>query len=105
YKINICKKINHDKDQFIEKMLIENVKSKSKQFNFLSMNKNDPNINNDKSESVKKRHIEVENELSINYLIDDNIKNNKKESLVELFNYYLKKDLNQLSLSNNLENL
>ncbi|CAG8816236.1 28693_t:CDS:1, partial [Gigaspora margarita] len=58
YKINIRKKIDHDKDQFIEKMLIENVESKSKQFNFLSMNENDPNINNDKSESAKKRRIE-----------------------------------------------
>ncbi|CAG8773014.1 7605_t:CDS:2, partial [Dentiscutata erythropus] len=129
YKINIRKKIddkiqgiyyftpsndahdslfnNHDKDQFIEKVMIENIESKSNQFNFLSMNENDPNIKNDKSEFVKKRCIEVDqlNELSINYLIDDNIKNNKKECLVESFNYYLKKDLNQLSLCNNLENL
>ncbi|CAG8839725.1 28653_t:CDS:2, partial [Gigaspora margarita] len=54
------------------------------QFKYEIMNENDPNlkpINNDKSES-----------------------HNEKESLVESFNYYLKKDLNQLSL-NNLENL
>ncbi|CAG8818593.1 25494_t:CDS:1, partial [Gigaspora margarita] len=101
YKINICKKID-DKIQEIYYFTPNHTSIDADESLFNNHNKDQFN---EEKIAKEKPKSDQQNDLSINNLIDDNIKYNKKESLVGSFNYYLKKDLNQLSLCNNLENL